>query len=723
MQRRSPPKHRHDGTSPLPLGMDWSPPPKKWDGRDTVWPHDPRSGWSYCITIPSWVILPKSRDADGVVFYRVQVGIQSPQGITTFRGVLRRFSDFMKLITELKRIFPRKNLPPAPSKHILRINSNRSLPEERRCSLEEWMDKLLSDIDISRSVPVASFLELEAAARSSFQDANQQPLEANPPGNGMSSFQSSSALSGFAGSSSGSPDYGSDTAYETSEVGTPKGRDNSPEITLEDLVSDQDTTSPIQALVKYGISNIDAGLFAGENILEQLEGFPRHKMQGKRVNNFTGKETHNGNPPGPASFSSERVEHFSVPEHGMLSGHARRLSTESVGSDMSSTRGSELSNVGVSNSFGDSSIDFVGGADAHATVGSLDGSALQISNNVQVVLPLDQRQKLNRVLTTMQRRLGTAKTDMEDLLARLNQEIAVKEYLTTKVKDLEGELGSTIEKNKENLQQAILIERERFTKMQWDMEELRRKYLEMESKFRAEQDEKARTTSAVQEKESLVHELDSTKEKLVNLQKLHGELQLKSKADTKVLVKEVKFLRNSQAELKEELERSLKEKSELEKSLQREKQRTDHTKNARARLLHECGILRRRLQECSVNFLAEEEDKLIVNSSLSDALDLLTTSDNRVGLLLAEAQLLAREDEQSVTSANRSYSSNGSDQSTMDDDIRKMLTDIFIDNARLRKEVNSALRCALSQSKSEKAEENTQPTPSRKTVLNKFLDR
>lgn len=26
----SPPKHRHDGTSPLPFGMDWSSPPRKW---------------------------------------------------------------------------------------------------------------------------------------------------------------------------------------------------------------------------------------------------------------------------------------------------------------------------------------------------------------------------------------------------------------------------------------------------------------------------------------------------------------------------------------------------------------------------------------------------------------------------------------------------------------------------------------------------------------------
>lgn len=37
---------------------------------------------------------------------------------------------------------------------------------QRRCSLEEWMTKLLSDIDLSRSFSLAAFLELEAAARS-----------------------------------------------------------------------------------------------------------------------------------------------------------------------------------------------------------------------------------------------------------------------------------------------------------------------------------------------------------------------------------------------------------------------------------------------------------------------------------------------------------------------------------------------------------------------------
>lgn len=71
-----------------------------------------------------------------------------------------------------------------------------------------------------------------------------------------------------------------------------------------------------------------------------------------------------------------------------------------------------------------------------------------------------------------------------------------------------------------------------------------------------------------------------------------------------------------------------------------DKQRREQAKAARMKLLRECQILRNRLQECSINFLAEEEDKFTVDSSsLSDALDLLTTSDNRIGLLLAEVFL------------------------------------------------------------------------------------
>lgn len=65
--------------------------------------------------------------------------------------------------------------------------------------------------------------------------------------------------------------------------------------------------------------------------------------------------------------------------------------------------------------------------------------------------------------------------------------ILLQFLIVVQVKDLEGELEVTKQKSKENLQQAIVIERERVTRIQWDMDELRRKYLEMESRLKSEQ--------------------------------------------------------------------------------------------------------------------------------------------------------------------------------------------------------------------------------------------
>ncbi|XP_050127159.1 PX domain-containing protein EREL1 isoform X3 [Malus sylvestris] len=649
MQRRSPPRHRHDGTSPLPLGMDWSPAPRKWNGRDTVWPHDPRTGWSYCVTIPSWVVLPKSRNSDPVV---------------------------------LKKAFPKKNLPPTPPKGLLRMKS-RELLEERRCSLEAWMTKLLSDIDISRSVAVASFLELESAARSSFQDASQNTSDA-------SSLQSPSysTLPAIVGSSSITPDYGSDTAYETSELGTPRlGRNDSSDIGLEDLVLDEDLTSPIEKLVKYGMTNIDEGLFMGHTILEELEGLPKHKVNARHVNNVVGKDTYNGNASKSSILARNGMELFSEPERSKVFNHARKLSNESVGSDASSLRGSEMSNSGVPNSSGDGSLDHLGGAEVSSIMEMLGNTELQPSGGTQIVLPLDPRNKLNRVLLTMQRRLVTAKTDMEDLISRLNQEIAVKDYLATKVKDLEVELETTRQKSKENLQQAILTERERFTKMQWDMEELRRKSLEMELKLKSEQDKKscAESTkdSSGREKEILPQELDPYKEQLENLSKQYEELEAKSKADIKVLVKEVKSLRNSQAGLKHELSKSQTEKSEAEKLRQQEKQMSKLAETARKKLLHECNVLHQQLQECNINFPVDD------SSILPEASELLDASDNRISLLLSEAQLLAQD-----SVATSEVDNLDDDTRTTDNELRKILAEIFSENARLRKQVNCLIRRA-----------------------------
>ncbi|RVW92042.1 PX domain-containing protein EREX [Vitis vinifera] len=110
-------------------------------------------------------------------------------------------------------------------------------------------------------------------------------------------------------------------------------------------------------------------------------------------------------------------------------------------------------------------------------------------------------------------------------------------------------------------------------------------------------------------------------------------------------------------------------------------------------------------------------------SSPSDAIDLLTTSDNRIGLLLAEAQLLAQDVENALVAEGRSQSSNNGDTRTKDDELRKMLTDIFIDNATLRMQVNSVIRCALNNPDKSEQDEEEEEAPLRKTVLSKFLER
>ncbi|KAD4385104.1 hypothetical protein E3N88_25272 [Mikania micrantha] len=603
------------------------------NGRDTIWPHDPHTGWSYCITIPTWVVLPKSKDSDPIVFYRVVVGLQSPAGVTTTRAVLRRFNDFLRLLAALCKAFPRKNLAPAPPKGLLRLKS-RTLLEERRCSLEEWMTKLLSDIDISRSIVVASFLELESAARSSFQDENPQIVQGNCILGNNNDYMAS-------GNTPITPVNGSDTAYEVSEIGTPSlGRDNISEAGTEDLSLDEDLTGSLEKLLKHGMSNIDEGLLLGNAILEQVEGYPRHHtINSREINvNSGGDRSSNGG-----------GNHVTVKQHSKLFGNPMELP---YGTSL-------LPDTEFSSSLADDD--------------------LITSSDITLVLPLAQQQKMNMILISMQRRLGIAKTDMEDVISRLNQEIAVKDYLMTKVKDLEEELETTKVQSKENLHQAILMETERVTQMQWDMDELRRKSLEMEFKLKSQQDVERDTelpkACVIEEKDKLLQELDDTKNKFDQLTKKHQELEVKSKGDIKVLVREVKSLRNSQAGLKQQLNQALLEMSDAEKLLQEEKQKFEEEEIARLKLFHELVVLHHRLQECNMNLANEGEDKLVIDSpSMQDALKLVKTFDDQMEAL--------SQDDASMAAGDMN-------------DLRKILSDIFVDVINLRRQLSLVTRRAL----------------------------
>ncbi|KAG2317773.1 hypothetical protein Bca52824_020895 [Brassica carinata] len=636
-------QHRHDGKSPLPLGMDWSAPPRQWEGRNTVWPHDPRTGWSYCVTVPSWVDLPKSTVSDPAVFYRVQVAIQSPEGITSTRRILRRFNDFLELHSSIKKEFVKKRLPQAPPKKRLRMK-NETLLEERRCSLEDWMNRLLSDIDISRSALIATFLELEAAVRSYFNDEYQENEDSSVDSRLLLPDVSSDAP----GSSSVTVDHVSDSPDETSDNSTTKHA----EANLKNIVSRGSTSE--DNVTDWHELITESGLLDKSNFQEKIERLSR---------------TDGAAETGEASISRE-------PNQDSMDSH--------------------------------------------------DDANTETGKDVAIVFQSEERSKLKRVVDTLEQRLETAKADTEDLIARLNQELAVRQFLSTKVKDLEVELETTRESCKQGMEQTVLKEKERFTQIQWDMEELRKQCMEMESLLNSMKDEKAyiETTNQplVQENEMLLKQNDDLRDKFENLRKEHEELEVKSKAELKVLVKEVKSLRTTQSELRLELSRTIKEKLEMERIVQREKDREETAKTANKKLMHEYDVLQNRLQECNVKFQIEDEGELIMESSSpSEAIDLLATSDNRIGLLIAETQLLSEE----VETTSEEHGGTG-------DVVRKMLTEVLIDNARLRKQVNSVLRCSLSghgisvrEARSEQEEEDDQEgsVDLASTVLSKILEK
>ncbi|XP_051147694.1 PX domain-containing protein EREL2-like isoform X2 [Andrographis paniculata] len=429
----SPPQRRHDGTSPLPLGMDWSSPPGVWDGPNTTWPHDFHTGWTYCATIPGWSFLSESGGSEPGVFYRVKVGLQSPEGVTTSREVLRRFSDFLKLSSDLKQSYRKKKLPPPPSKGLFKLKSETAL-EERRNSLEDWMTKVLSDIDLSRSASVACFLELEAIARLSFRESSHDVQDLNLSCNG-SSLSTVASIHG--------------PRTEASEIGS-------------------------EQHLKGDNSEFDNGL------PDSLDDIGPNEALHKTDNANT----------------------------------------------------SEVSSEGK-----------------------------------------------NQFQTAVEQQLRSSKTDVEDLVARLTQERAVTQYLTIKINDLETELESTKKSVEENLERAMSAEEERITQMQCDMEELRKRCIEMELRLKSKQDEydhDGTTTTASEE-------IESVREELRNLRKSHEEAQLKSKS-------EVESLRS-------ELEKVAKERTELEAMLRKERAEREHVNDAHTKLLHECKLLRSRLED------------------------------------------------------------------------------------------------------------------------------
>eukprot|EP00250_Pteridium_aquilinum_P024759 c2955_g1_i1 orf=732-2870(-) len=705
-------RHRHDGTSPLPLGMDYSPAPPRWTGPYTPWPHDSRTGWSYCVMIPSWTMLSDAKAGDAhlaspIVFYRVQVGIQSPQGVSTMRKVLRRFSDFLKLHASLKKAFPRKVLPLAPPKNsMLWMKANDSYLEERRLSLVDWLSKLLMDIDISRSAPVAAFFELEATARAAMAIIKEAQLSTPT----VSDPNFISAIS-------------SGTSF-TSE--TEQASDASCDMFGSEIPKEATTQG-----VEFEVEDLDGSKVRVHELPDRnVESSSKDKLPAELEERFSFKDA-------KILFGQKLQPGSSGLEEGR-SGHGRTPSVDSIGSEVSSIRGSDISFAAMGDGQSENSQwdNLESSRNQH-----LESFNTEMLKGVQASLPIDQRGNVRRLLANLHRRMIMAKADMEDMTTRLTQETVVKEFLATKVRDLEGELDSERRKSKDMLHRALSMEQDNLNNLQWEVEEARaslananeQAHVQQEARIVAE--EKLKLVEM--EKEQANIEILELREKLQSLQKERDSAESKTRNEMKILAREIKTLRKSQPELKEELEMVLKDKAKLEVLIQSETQKQEKRRVDRTKFLHEVANLRKRLQECSVEFLAKQDDKSTVkNAVVRDVMDFLMTSDNRIGLLAAEAQLLAEEkdeDKAIYQSFGKEGLPNGvfssSNISKVQDEelqseraFRKLLSEIFMDNVQLYKIVNSmTLNAAVMDAKPENGGQEVTPTKKNSSMLTRFL--
>lgn len=691
-------RHRHDGTSPLPLGMDYSPAPSRWMGPNTSWPHDPRTGWSYCVMIPSWTMLSDAKTGDAhlaspIVFYRVQVGIQSPQGVSTLRKVLRRFSDFLKLHASLKKAFPKKNLPLAPPKNsMLWMKANDTYLEERRLSLLDWLSKLLADIEISRSAPVAAFFELEASARAAMAMMKEAQLSTSLYGD--SRFMT--------GASSGTS--------VTSE--TEQGSDASCDIYIPEI--SRGTAKPG---VEYEIDDLEESTGTGQQELLNCDLDAVESVEKEKT--------------------TVLQENFSFKDVKVTIGHERRLSTESIASEISSARGSDFSFAATGDGHSENSQWDILENSRSQNLTSFDAEMLK---GVQAALPMDQRGNVRRLLANLNRRMTMARADMEDLTTRLTQETIVKEFLSAKVRDLEGELDSTRRKSKETLHQALSMEQDNINNLQWELEEARASLVNADEQARQQKEVRILAEEKLKvaelEREQANMEVLELRNMLQSLHKDKESAEVKTKNEMKILAREIKTLRKSQPELKEELELALKDKARLEVLIQGEAQRQEKRRAERTKFLHEVASLRKRLQECSIEFLAKQDEKSTMkNAAVRDVMDFLMTSDNRIGLLAAEAQLLAEEkdeDKSIYQSFGRESLPNGvlsSNNSKIQDEelqseraFRKLLSEIFMDNVQLYKVVNSmTLNAAVMDAKPDSSGQEVTPTKKNMSMLTRFL--
>ena len=304
-----------------------------------------------------------------------------------------------------------------------------------------------------------------------------------------------------------------------------------------------------------------------------------------------------------------------------------------------------------------------------------------------------------RFPTALQQRYAASKADLSDALACLRSDAAVKKLLSQRVEELERAAAaaarSTVRGERPVVcateadatpAQAVLATdteqaEQRCVSLAWQLEEARAALVASEA-ARAEraaacESAEQRASKLRVEAEAAATRAEAAEAALVQERALAHEASARHASERKTMCREIKSLRRDLASAQD---------AAVAASTEAGRAAAGVISTQLARCLREATLVRERMVEASVESLASAEEAAI------DPLELLATSDSRVALLAAEAQLLGR----SSTPGDGAGETEAGHEAEVQ--VRETLCALLSDNASLRKRVNSLLRATLGNS-------------------------
>lgn len=329
----------------------------------------------------------------------------------------------------------------------------------------------------------------------------------------------------------------------------------------------------------------------------------------------------------------------------------------------------------------------------------------------RLALNENDRTSVRRIISALQQRYASAKSDLADALQCVRSDAAIKQFLASRVDELEQALAAqgavrpsqSAGGGKGPPASGAPSEEERAIDNAWRLEESQAQIRRLETALAQEKEARIIAEQRVQQAESSTN-VSPASPVSQPPQPDPNEASERAALERKVLAREVKALRKDLASAIAARDSAQEALSEAERmATQRGAVQAASAINAAlVTCLREASALRARLADATVERLSTAGDA----ARNADPLELLAVSDNRISLLLAEAQLLGRGDGASGDSASTDVTLA----------VREACAELVTDNASLRLKINSLLRAALGMAQrgivpSEPGDKQQEPRP------------